>query len=168
MKIPQMIASTEKLAVVFKLSPRRIQQLVKLGLPKIARGKFDYVEAATFYIRFLQNALANKGAGDADGTLESFRSQKARSLTASAALKELEYERRRAELVTVAEAESVKAEFARIVRARFADVPIRLAGQLLNQTSRTMVQAIVEREIREACKLLARTDAATVPEKRGK
>ena len=90
MKIPQMIVSTEKLAQHFKLSPRRIQQLVKLGLPKIARGKFDYVEAAKFYIRFLQNALENKGAVIGDGSLELFRSQKARALTVTAQLKELE------------------------------------------------------------------------------
>jgi len=112
--------------------------------------------------------LENKGAQTGDGTLELFRSQKARSLTASAALKELEFEKRSAELVTVAEANEVLADFAKIVRARFAEVPIRLLlePELRNQTSRTMVQAIVEREIREACKLLARTDAATVSEKR--
>jgi phage terminase Nu1 subunit (DNA packaging protein) len=168
MKIPQVIVSTEKLAAHFKLSPRRIQQLVKLGMPKMSHGKFDHIEAAKFYIRFLQNALENTGAAVGDGSLELFRSQKARSLTASAALKELEYAKRSAELVTVAEAESVKAEFARIVRARFADVPIRLAGQLVGQGSRTMIQAIVERELHSACHLLASTDAATAAQTRRK
>jgi phage terminase Nu1 subunit (DNA packaging protein) len=164
MKIPQLIVSTEKLAQYFKLSPRRIQQLVKLGMPKIARGKFDHIEAAKFYIRFLQNALENKGAGDADGSITLWKSQKSRALTASAALKKLEFDKRRGELVTVAEASEVLAEFSRIVRARFSTVPSSLAGQLLNETSRTMIQAKVESALREACLLLARTDAATVAE----
>jgi phage terminase Nu1 subunit (DNA packaging protein) len=166
MKIPQVVVSTAKLAAHFKLSPRRIQQLVKLGLPKLSRGKFDYVEAAKFYIRFLQRALEAKGAEVGDGTLELFRSQKARSLNATAALKELELKNRRAEVVTIAEASDVLADFARIVRARFSTLPSSLAGQLLNQTSRTMIQAIVETSIRDACCLLASTDAPTVSEKR--
>jgi hypothetical protein len=47
-----------------------------------------------------------------------------------------------------------------VLRFRRA-LPVRL----LNETSRTMVQAKVEKAIAEACHLLASTDAATVSEK---
>jgi phage terminase Nu1 subunit (DNA packaging protein) len=166
MKLPKRIVDTDTLARHCNLSPRRIRELTQAGLPKIGRNKFNLIDAISWYIQFLQRALENKGAQTGDGTLELFRSQKARSLTASAALKELEFERRRAEVVTVAESERVLAEFSRLVRARFAEVPIRLSRELLNETSRTMIQAKVESAIREACLLLARTDAATVSEKR--
>jgi phage terminase Nu1 subunit (DNA packaging protein) len=168
MKTRREIVTGKEIARHLRLSPRRIRQLVKIGMPKIARNKFDFIQCAGFYIRFLQTALENKGAEVGDGTLELFRSQKARSLNASASLKELELKKRRAEVVTIAEASDVLAEFSRVVRARFSTLPSSLAGQLLNQTSRTMIQAIVETSIRDACCLLASSDRATLAEIRRK
>jgi phage terminase Nu1 subunit (DNA packaging protein) len=166
MKPPRKIVDTDTLARHCNLSPRRIRELTQAGMPKAGRNKFEFFTAIGWYITFLRAALENKGAQTGDGTLELFRSQKARSLTASAQLKELELAKKRSELVTVAESERVLAEFSQIVRARFADVPIRLSRELLHETSRTMIQAKVESAIREACLLLARTDAATMTDER--
>jgi phage terminase Nu1 subunit (DNA packaging protein) len=167
-KIPTEIVDAKTLARHCRLSERRIRQLTQVGLPKVARNRFDLVASISWYIRFLQTALENKGAEVGDGTLELFRSQKARALNVTAQLKELELKKRRAEFVTVAEARDALADFARIVRARFSTVPIQLAAQCVNQPSRTMLQAIVEKHLNEAMSLLASVDRATVSEMRRK
>jgi phage terminase Nu1 subunit (DNA packaging protein) len=127
MKTRKEIVNAKELARHLRLSPRRIRQLAKIGMPKIARDKFDFIECAGFYIRFLQRALENKGAEVEN--LDAFRSQKSRALTASAELKELKLARERAELVTHAEASEVLIKFSRIVRARLSTAPVRLAGE---------------------------------------
>jgi hypothetical protein len=51
-------------------------------MPKIARHKFDLIGSMVWYANFLRTALENRGAPTGDGSLELFRSQKARSLNA--------------------------------------------------------------------------------------
>ena|ERR1700722_1963414 len=125
-------------------------------MPKIARNKFELVESISWYIQFLQRALENKGADI--GELELFRKQKSRSLNATAALKELELEKRRAELVTREDADKFFAEFQRMVRARISTVPASLAKELRGETSQVMVQAKIERALEAALTLLATID----------
>jgi phage terminase Nu1 subunit (DNA packaging protein) len=158
MKTRQEIVNTKELARHLRLSPRRIRQLTQAGMPKIARDKFDFIECAGFYIRFLQRALENKGADVGDGTLELFRSPKARSLTASAELKELELEQKRASLVTREDADKFFAEFQKMVRARISTVAAPLAIELQGETSQIMAQAKIQRALDDALTLLATVD----------
>jgi hypothetical protein len=154
------VVNAATLAKHCNLSPRRIRQLVEIGMPKIGRDKFDFIESAGFYIRFLQNALEKKGAPVADGSYNIFKEQKSRSLIASVELKELELEQKRSSLVTRTDADKTMGEFVRMTWARFSTLPGRLAIELLGETSRTMAQAKIERAIREALFLLATSDAA--------
>jgi phage terminase Nu1 subunit (DNA packaging protein) len=154
----RIIVDTATLAAHFNLSPRRIRQLSKDGMPKIGRDQFDFAESAAFYVRFLENALANKGAPVGDDSLAIFRGQKARSLLASTELKEFELEKKRASLVTREDADKVFAEFRKMVRARISTVPAPLAKELLGEKSQVMVQAKIERALEAALTLLATVD----------
>jgi phage terminase Nu1 subunit (DNA packaging protein) len=43
-----------KVAAFLNLDERRVQQLVKEGMPRESRGQYDPVKCAHFYIRFSQ------------------------------------------------------------------------------------------------------------------
>ncbi len=154
----RIIVGTATLASHFNLSPRRIRQLATDGMPKIGRDKFDFAESAAFYVRFLQNALENKGAPVGDDGLAIFKGQRARSLLASAELKEFELEQKRANLVTRADANKFLTEFQRMVRARISSVAAPLAIEVRGETSQIMVQAKIERALDAALALLATDD----------
>jgi phage terminase Nu1 subunit (DNA packaging protein) len=154
-----MIVDTPFLAAVLNLSVRRIHQLVKIGLPKSGRGRFDFKACVQWYLKYLHGALENKGAPTgADRSLELFRSQKARSLLASVELKELVLAEKRANLVTREDADKFFAEFQYMVRARISSVAAPLAIELRGETSHVMAQAKIERALDAALALLATFD----------
>ena len=153
-----MIVRTPVLADALNLSVRRIHQLVKLGLPKSGRGKFDFKACVQWYLKYLHEALENKGAPVADDGVAIFRRQKARSLSASTELKELELERKRSTLVTREDADKFLTEFQRMTRARISTVPASLAKELLGEKSQVMAQAKIERALEAALTLLATVD----------
>jgi|ERR1700722_6065041 len=150
--------STANLADILNLSGRRIQQLVKLGMPRLDRGRFDFKASVNWYVKFMQNALENKGANMADGDVTLWKKEKSRTLTVTAELKELELEKKRSSLVTREDADKVFAEFRKMVRARISTVPAPLAKELLGEKSQVMAQAKIERALEAALTLLATVD----------
>jgi phage terminase Nu1 subunit (DNA packaging protein) len=44
-----------KVAQALNLEVRRVQQLVKEGIPREARGQYDAVKCMLFYIRYLRD-----------------------------------------------------------------------------------------------------------------
>ena len=60
------IVDVERVAQALNLDARRVQQLVKLGMPKEGRGQYDAVKCLLWYIRYLQAALEKKRTPDHD------------------------------------------------------------------------------------------------------
>jgi phage terminase Nu1 subunit (DNA packaging protein) len=162
MKNQKVIRSTSQLSRILQLTPRRIQQLVKLGMPKLGPNRYPLEECATFYIDFLQKNLERKGADMADGTLTLFREEKSRTMRVAAELKELELARKRALVVTVEDSKKAFEDFAHMIKARVRAIPPRLADEVLGETSRSMVQAIIEKAIDGALSLAAK-DGSNYP-----
>ncbi len=156
--LTQKIVDAPTLAVWCNLSVRRIHQFVELGMPKIGRGRFDAKVCVNWYVKFMQNALENKGAPVADDGVAIFRGQRARSLLASAELKEFELDKKRSSLVTRADADKAFAEFERMVRARISTVAAPLAKELRGETSMVMATAKIERALDAALTLIATVD----------
>lgn len=65
------VVSTEQVARALNITPRRVQQLAKDGLPQIARGKFELGACMLWYIRHLQSALQRRSTQTDDGTVTS-------------------------------------------------------------------------------------------------
>jgi phage terminase Nu1 subunit (DNA packaging protein) len=151
----QMIVDTPVLADALNLSVRRIHQLVKIGLPKSGRGRFDFKECVNWYLKYLHEALDRAGRTTDDTSL---RQVKSRGLIAAVELKELALAEKRANFVTRADADKFLTEFQRIVRARISAVAAPLAIELQGETSQIMAQAKTQRALDAALTLLGTDD----------
>lgn len=141
-----------------KLTPRRIQQLAGEGLPRVTRGKYDVDAVLDWYIAKLERQLA--GETDEEGETAKRYKEELRLLSARADQQELELAARRRELVSIADVEKQFTDLVATTKARILTVPARLAPELLSEQSRVMVQAKIEKAIKEALAHLAEASAA--------
>jgi phage terminase Nu1 subunit (DNA packaging protein) len=151
---------TIDLANLFGISERRVQQLVKEGLPRESRGQFDFVGAVKWYTRYLHAALERKavptGSGDSKGYVGE-REARIRQITATADLKELELAEKRGQLVAIHDVEIAMTDLVVVTKARIMAIPARLAPDLVGETSRFIVQRKLDKACREALSYLAKS-----------
>jgi phage terminase Nu1 subunit (DNA packaging protein) len=87
--------NVERVADALNLTPRRVQQLVKEGMPREKRGEYDPIKCLLWYIRYLQAQVSrlspNVAPEGSEGDQE--RKQRIRLLQADADLRELELAR---------------------------------------------------------------------------
>ncbi len=140
-----------------KLTPRRIQQLAGEGLPRVTRGKYDVDAVLDWYIAKLERQLA--GETDEEGELAHRYKEELRLLSARADQQELELASRRRELVSIADVEQEMTNLVITTKARILTVPARVAPELLSEQSRVMVQAKIEKALKEALSHLAEAHA---------
>jgi phage terminase Nu1 subunit (DNA packaging protein) len=136
-----------------KLTPRRIQQLAGEGLPRVTRGKYDVDAVLDWYIAKLERQLA--GETDEEGELAKRYKEELRLLSARADEQELDLAARRRELVSIADVEKEMTDLVATTKARILTVPARVAPDLIGEQSRVMVQAKLEKALKEALAHLA-------------
>jgi phage terminase Nu1 subunit (DNA packaging protein) len=152
------LANITAIAERLKLTPRRIQQLVGEGLPRVTRGKYDVDQVLDWYIAKLEKQLA--GETDENGATARRYNEELRLISARADEQELELAQKRAELVSIADVEKEMTDLVATTKARILTVPARLAPDLLGEESRVMVQAKLEKALKEALAHLAETPTA--------
>jgi phage terminase Nu1 subunit (DNA packaging protein) len=136
-----------------RLTPRRIQQLVGEGLPRVTRGKYDVDEVLDWYIAYLERRLS--GESDEDSDAVALRKHELRLAAAKADTGELELARERGQLVAIADVEKQMTDLVITTKARVLSVPARVAADLVGEQSRVMAQAKVEKALKEALSHLA-------------
>jgi phage terminase Nu1 subunit (DNA packaging protein) len=153
------VVRIRELAAILNLTPSRIQQLVQEGLPKKLRGKYDQDICTGWYIRYLQ-ALVEKKAIVSEGgqVLVSEREERLRLLRTEADLKEMELARQRGQLVAIEDVETEMTNLILVTKARVLAVGARVAPELVGETSRVMIQAVIEKYHREALSQLAKKE----------
>lgn len=148
----------EKLARALNLTRSRIAQLVHEGMPKEARGQYDFFKCAAWYVRWLQRAI-EKRDGLASGVGYVTEGEvRTRLLRVQADLAELELAKQLGQLVDLYDFERRLTDLVLTTKARITAVPARIAPELVGETSRVMIQAKLERAYVEA---LAYLDKAT-------
>ena len=147
------IVAIAAIAERLKLTPRRIQQLAGEGLPRVTRGKYDVDQVLDWYIAKLERQLA--GETDEDGTIAKRYSEELRLVSARADQHELDLARSRRELVANADVEKEMADLVATTKARILTIPARAAPDLVAEPSRVMLQAKLEKYIKEALSHLA-------------
>jgi phage terminase Nu1 subunit (DNA packaging protein) len=150
--------NVSKLAAFLNLDERRVQQLVKEGMPRETRGQYDPVKCAAFYIRFLQRALEKKSVPTLDGGFVGEREERIRLLRADADLREMELAKERGLMVAIPDIESMLTDLVLTTKARILAIPPRLAPELVGEMSRVMIQAKLERACKEALSYLAKSE----------
>jgi len=147
-------ANVEQVSKALNVTVRRVNQLVHEGMPRAERGAYDLGGCMLWYIRYLQGLLRHKATEDEDGGASSIRDQRKRLLTAQADREELDLAEARKRMVTVEDWEKATADIVAAAKARLLAVPARVAPRVLGETSRVLVQGIIEKEIKEALQAL--------------
>jgi hypothetical protein len=154
------VTDVGRIAKALNLTEQRVQQLVKEGMPREARGLYDAVKCMAWYIRYLQKALEKKSIPIRDGSYSGEREQRVRLLTADADLKEIQLAKERGELVAISDVEAEMTNLVLTTKARILAVAPRVAPELLGLTSRVMAHAIVEKALNEALLQLSKRPAS--------
>jgi phage terminase Nu1 subunit (DNA packaging protein) len=149
--------AAEKIAQALNLTEQRVHQLVKEGLPKEGRGRYDPVKCMLFYIRYLQRALERKSIPTLDGGYAGEREERVRLLRADADLREIELAKERGQLVAINDVEKDLTDLVLTTKARIMAIPPRLAPELVGEMSQVMIQAKLEKACRESLSYLARS-----------
>jgi phage terminase Nu1 subunit (DNA packaging protein) len=147
-----------KVANALNLTEQRVQQLVKEGLPREARGRYDRVECLLWYVRYLQKALKKKSVPTLDGGFIGEREERIRLLRAKADLREIELARERSQLVSISDVEMIMADLIITTRARLMALAPSLAPELVGQESPVIIHAKIEKAVREALSYLAKIE----------
>jgi hypothetical protein len=144
-----------KLAQALNLTEQRVHQLVKEGvLRKEGRGQFDVIKCIREYIRYLQSLLETNAIPPSE------HQERVRLLRVQADLKEMELSKQRSRFVAVQDADKAVADLVRITTAQVMAMASRLAPELVGETSRTMVQAKIEKACRKTLARLASSRCA--------
>jgi phage terminase Nu1 subunit (DNA packaging protein) len=154
-------ADVEKVASALNLDARRVQQLVKEGMPREGRGQYDPVKCMLWYIRYLQHALEKKSVPLLEGGYAGEREERVRLLRSHADLSEMELSKERGRLVAIRDVDKAMTDLVLTTKARIMAVASRLAPDLLGETSRVMVHAKIEKALKEALLNLSKREAAT-------
>jgi phage terminase Nu1 subunit (DNA packaging protein) len=151
-----------KVAGALNLTETRVQQLVKEGLPREARGLYDPVKCMLWYIRYLQNVIEKKAVNTTEGSFAGEREERVRLLRADADLREMELARERGRLVAIEDVEKAFTDLVLTTKARIMAVAPRLAPEMLGLTSRVMAHALIEKALKEALLQLSKREALPV------
>ena len=128
-----------------RISTRRVQQLVKEGMPQIERGKFNLAEAAQWYIGFLQDAIKRQGSGRSN---DSLKKRQAEVLKYRAQKEKLEFKVRSGELIETEKAKQVIREAMVIIATSEDSLAGRLAGELARIDEPALIRQTLLKELR--------------------
>lgn len=146
----------ERIANALNIEPRRVQQLVKEGMPREKRGQYDPAKCMIWYIRYLQahiRRLSPNTAAEGSGC-DNERKQRIRLLQAEADLKELELARERGEFVALTDVEKVMTDLVVMTKAQILAVASRVAPELVDEP-RTVIEAKLDHALKGALTALA-------------
>jgi hypothetical protein len=144
------LADVKKLAAAMNVTSRRVAQLVHEGLPREERGRYELGKCLLWYIRYLQKALEHRAVATPDGELGSMKEERLALLRVDRELREIALAEKRGQLVAIVDVEKTMSDLVLTTKARMMGVAPRLAADLVGETSRVMIQAKVEKEIRAA------------------
>ena len=150
------MVNVERVANALNLAPRRVQQLVKEGLPREKRGEYDPIKCMLWYIRYLQAQISrlSPNVDVAGGEIDNERKERIGLLRADRELRGLELARERGEFMSLTNVEKVMTDLVVMTKARILAVPNRVAPQLVGE-DRAVIEARVERTLKEALSALA-------------
>lgn len=149
------LVNVGRVAQALNLTEQRVQQLVKLGMPREARGQYDPVKCMLFYVRYLQAAIEKKSVPMTDGSFAGEREERVRLLRAHADMREIELAKERSQLLAIPDVEQIFTDLVLTTTATIMAIPPRVAPELVGEASRVMIQAKLEKAFREALSRLA-------------
>lgn len=140
------------------LTTEYIRQLVAQGMPKSGRDQFDGVRCMFWYLGKIRRMVAHKETENDDGSASGIRSERKRLLKVQADREELGLAIDQGRMISIEDYEKTMAGMITTAKARMLAVPARVAPRVIGETSRVMVQGLIEKEIKEALNALGKVE----------
>jgi phage terminase Nu1 subunit (DNA packaging protein) len=147
----------KQLMQALNVTEQWVGKLVKEGMPREARGKYDLGKCMLWYIRYLQGVVRKRSATlslDDEGKTEA--RERLRLLSAEAELKELELARERGDFIALPDLEKMMTDLVIATKARVLAVSTRVSGQLVGM-DRLTIEAELDKELKAALSYLAKS-----------
>lgn len=141
------------------LTPMRITQLVREGMPKTDRGQYDPARCMYWYIGKLRGHVGHKEGEDGSST----QGERKGLLKVQRAREELALAKDLGQVMEVRQHELILADMVLDTKARVMAVAPRAAPDLVGETSRVMIQAKLEKHLKEALHQLAQSVPRLAP-----
>ncbi|WP_036746549.1 hypothetical protein [Paenibacillus sp. UNC451MF] len=149
----EMIFTTNQLAELLNVTPRRVQQLAEDGtLVKSERGKYKAFESIQNYIKSIQG---KQGDGNTD---VDYFNERALHEKAKREIAEIELSVMRGDLHRSQDVKYVMNDMLAAFRSRMLALPAKLSPQLLGKNKLPVINSLLTSEIREALKELSEYD----------
>jgi phage terminase Nu1 subunit (DNA packaging protein) len=139
-----------KCAAALHLGERRVQQLVREGLPKAARGRYDVDKCLRFYVRYLQKKLQAAAVEDPDGGYTADREVRHRLLSMDAEMKQIELAKERRQFVSIDRVTKDLASIVLEIKQRILQIPPRLAAELIGERDLVVITDKIDRSLKDA------------------
>jgi phage terminase Nu1 subunit (DNA packaging protein) len=149
-----MAVDVEAVAKAMNITPRRVQQLKKEGMPSVGRGQYELGPCMAWYIRFLQKALEKRGPTGSEDSADLINERV--KLTREQCEKvALENEIRRGQLADMSEVRMAWAEHITRAKTKLLSMPSKLGPVLVNVSDTNIVQQRIKTEVYAALVELA-------------
>lgn len=145
------LVDVNKLAELFMLDPRRIQQLADEGIViKAKRGEYELESSIQGYIQFLKNS--------ANGTSTGLAEQRLRQAKAKADREELELKALTGDLVDKGDAITAWGEAVQMMKTMLLSIPAKVAQAVRVAKSDAEAQRLIEERIKKALATIANVE----------
>nr|ADI23562.1 hypothetical protein [uncultured nuHF2 cluster bacterium HF0770_42C12] len=145
---------------ILDLTDRRVRQLVTDGiLPKKSeRGRYELIPTVRAYIHWLRDRSLYGEAKARNGNIVSLDEARRRKLIAEAELAELELQKERGEVVSIAETEKSWSAVLSAVRAKMLALPTTMAAVASVETDQKIVKELLSKAVEQALTELSAID----------
>lgn len=139
-----------QLAQYLYLSPERIRQLTKDGMPTEGRGRYDILLATRWYVRFLQEANKRRETPGGVGGADALRVERAAALQIATERERIALARDKRELVSVTEVGRLFENAVGTFKEKMLAGVGRAGGRLLGARTQAQANSVVEEVILDA------------------
>lgn len=139
--------SGEQVAKYFGVTVARVTQLVREGMPRQGKGKYDLGECAAWYIRWLQAKLKGRPGGEEGAKLAE---SKERLVSIQAEREAMELEKLKGTMISVADAQKMWTDVLATVRARVNTIPAQSTPRIVGETNQLIIRGTIEKECNRA------------------
>jgi hypothetical protein len=145
---PTWIATIALLGVELNLSERRIYQLLHEGLPRVSPGLYDVVACCRWYVRFLQRKILERANPPETSATAAGAVIRHTILSVEAEMKSISLAEKREQLISVEKVQQDLHAIIREIRRRFAELPKKLAAEVVGETDLAVSQVLIDRTLK--------------------
>jgi phage terminase Nu1 subunit (DNA packaging protein) len=152
------MADITAVSKALNLTPQRVHQLTREGLPKVARGEYELGPCMAWYIRYLQKVIETRGGPASTAASSDLQTERRRLVTAQREKVEMENAVRRGDLTECRKVAETWAKNIAIAKSLLRVIASKIGPQLTNISDAAVIVDRIQTEIDAVLTELAGAD----------